>query len=940
MVERWTSEEIEMSGTTTSHASGAGLRRPALLFAGLALLLLAWLAGPLGQSPADAAFGDGSQIHKFNAYPTDTQAGGHPDLWIEFNIDNRYNPQLKDPEDPTKLLPCACNDAKDIVINLPAGFTGNPHSTPQCNAKQFAFSECPVDSQIGVTAPQGCIGSDLCVQGKTPVFNLIPPPGHAGLTGFRALLLDAPVYTFLTARTGSDYGLRASVLGTERVFPVPYFIQVLWGVPADPVNDAERYPEGPTNPGTTPGEPSNSPLIPFLSNPTTCGEPLSSTLDVLAYDGGKTHAEAPWPSTTGCSQLAFNPTLAANPTTTRADSPSGMDVELTVPQTQSPKTPSPSEIRATSMTLPPGFTINPNAADGKTSCSDAVAKFGTEDEAECPEFAKVGTLEIHSAVLPGVLPGAVYLGEPQPGNRYRVFLTADGFGLHVKLPGVVLPDPKTGQVVIAFNNLPQSPFERFSLHLFGSERGILATPAQCGTYPVKTTFTPWDSALSTQDSTQFFTIDQGPNGTPCPGPERPFAPTFEASSDGNTAGAHSPFTVEIQRPDGDQTLDGLTVSTPPGFSGVLKGIPYCPESAIGQLNNVLYAGLAELTSSACPAASLLGTAVAGAGAGSRPAYFPGKVYLAGPYKGAPLSLVVVIPAVSGPYDLGNVVIRAAIKVDPVTARVTTVSDPVPQIIEGIPPRTRSIQVRLDRPDFALNPTNCDPLSVDAVMTGSEGGRISRSSHYQVANCGILPFAPKLSLKLSGGLARRGHPAINAVFQAKPGEANSRFVSVLMPKGELLDNAHIGAVCTKVNFAADTCPASSQLGTAEAASPLLDEPLKGSVYLRSSTNELPDIAIALKGQVSFDLVGRVDSVNARLRTTFETVPDVPVSKFSLSLYGGKRGLLVNSESLCGRRSFAVVQTIGQNGAVVDSKSKLQTACGSKARHKRHSKKAGR
>ncbi len=242
----------------------------------------------------------------------------------------------------------------------------------------------------------------------------------------------------------------------------------------------------------------------------------------------------------------------------------GIDINLTVPQQLSPTIPSPSELRAATVTLPAGFSINPNAADGKTACADTEALFGTEEESQCPEFAKVGSLTIESSALPGPLPGFVYLGQPLPGNRYRIFLVANGFATHIKLAGTVSADPDTGQLVITFNELPQSPLTAFDMHFFGSERGLLATPTECGKYPVTTTFTPWDQTIGTQTSTQFFTLDSGPNGTPCPaGPKRPFNPGFQAASAGNTAAADSPFAVEVTRNDGDQNLSALSITTPP-----------------------------------------------------------------------------------------------------------------------------------------------------------------------------------------------------------------------------------------------------------------------------------------------------------------------------------------------------------------------------------------
>jgi hypothetical protein len=340
-------------------------------------------------------------------------------------------------------------------------------------------------------------------------------------------------------------------------------------------------------------------------------------------------------------------------------------------------------------------------------------------------------------------------------------------------------------------------------------------------------------------------------------------------------------------------------------------------------------------------ASQIGTATVGAGAGTHPVYVSGKAYLAGPYKGAPLSLAVITPAVSGPYDLGNVVVRAALKVDPTTAQITAVSDPLPQILQGIPLRLRSILINLNRPNFTLNPTNCDRSSVKAMIGGDQGAQANLAPPFQVASCATLPYGPTLALKLNGGLNRRGHPAIHSSFSAAPGESNTRFVSVTLPPGELLDNSHIGAPCTRPNFAAGTCPAGSMIGTAEATTPLLENPLKGNVYLRSNPNQgLPDLVADLKGQVDFELSGQVASTKSgALRTTFRTVPDVPVSSFKLNLAGGSKGLLQNSEGLCGKSKRASVKMIGQNGLVRRTAPLLETKCGSKARHKRHHGKRG-
>jgi hypothetical protein len=912
------------------------LRRSASTILAVGLVAVAALAG---SSPAAAA---PEEIKTFTTTPSNTQAGGHPDIFIRttFSTGGGFLGYGGNPQ-----------DARSIATHLPTGVIGNPHAVPACPLLLFALNECPSDSQIGLakTAP-------VFQEIMAPIYNLEPKPDQAGLIGFKIHEAGTTQYVELSGRTNSDYGLDSISTTIFHSSPIDRVNVDLWGVPADPSHDPFRFitthppslKDCPVPGGFSEcsaevlGTSSSQPPEPYLQNPTTCGVPLSSSIEIEFYTGVVKTAEAPWPATTGCDQLAFNPSLTAKPTTTEADTPTGLDVDLEVPQVLNPYSPSPSQIRGVTVTLPEGFSLNPNAADGKTDCIDANTSIGTRNAATCPEFSKVGTLSINSSALPGPLPGAIYLGEPKPGDPYRLILAASGYGTNIKLAGSAKADPQTGQLVVAFEDLPQSPLTEFNMHFFGSERGLLATPPQCGEYPVVTEFEPWNSVLPNQTSTSFFHVDSGPKGSVCATGARPFSPGLVAGTSNPTAGRHTQFNLNLSREDGEQNLTGLTVATPLGFSGRLQGIPYCPEAALNDLASGTRTGILEQAEPACPLESQIGTVVGGTGAGTHPLYSPGKVYLAGPYKGAPLSLIVVIPAVSGPYDLGLVAVRAAIEIDPITARVTTISDPFPQILGGIPLRTRSFRIELNRPSFALNPTNCDPLSTDAQVSGSELGLSSPSAHFQAANCTLLPFEPKLSLTLSGGVKRRGHPAIKAVLTAQQGEANLKSTSVALPAGELLDNSHIGTICTRPQFAANTCPEGSLLGTAEAITPLLDAPLKGNVYLRSSSNDLPDLVADLEGQIDIEVAAKIDTLKGgSLRTTFGAIPDTPVTQFTLNLFGGSRGLLVNSKTLCGKPKYAVTKMTGQNAATLSTKTKLKVKCGKKsARHKRSTKKSRR
>lgn len=911
--------------TPVQATAGIGTRcLPAWSRALARMTVIATVCLSLGLASAPLARAD-SQIVSFSSASSTTQAGGHPNIVVSYKFGNRF----------TQTPPeCDCNDPQNILTGLPTGVIGNPLATPQCSRVDFGADLCSPSTQVGVVKVN-VYGSKSSA--GTPLYNLEPGAGQAGLFGFYAPLVNSPIFTVVSARTGGDYGLDLSTEGIEHIIPPEAISYELWGVPAAHSNDADRAPVGGGNCGFGPypcgfrPNLSDAEQIPFLDNPTTCGVPLESTLEIQSYDGGVTTATTPYSSTTGCDQLSFNPSLYAQPTTGQADSPSGLDVDLSVPQTVSPTTPSPSEIHGLRVSLPAGMSINPDAADGKTVCTDAEAQigaFGSEGESQCPEDSEVGTVTLASSSLPGPINGFAYLGESKPGERYRLIITANGYATHVKLAGTVEPDPTNGRPVVSFANLPQSPITEVDLHLFGGERGLLATPTQCGTYPVESAFTPWDTALAEQTSTQYFTIGTGANGGACPGSVRPFTPGFTAGVTESTAGVHAPLSLELSRNDGDQYLASFSVTTPDGLLATLAGIPYCSDAALVTAAAPGFAGLTEEASPSCPAASQVGVSQAGAGAGPHPVFLPGKVYLAGPYKGAPLSLAVITPAVSGPYDLGDVVVRAALNVDPESAQVTAVSDPLPQILEGIPLRLRRILIDLNRPGFTINPTDCGAQAVQAVVAGAEGGSADLSSPFQVANCAVLPFKPSLSIRLSGSPKRSKSPALTATVTATEGEANIRRAQVGLPHVEFLDNSHIHGTCSRPQLAAGQCPGNSVYGHARAVSPLLAQPLEGSVYLVTGYGtKLPEIVADLRGQIHILLRGKVDTdKESGIRTTFETVPDAPISKFTFKLFGGKRSLLQNSEPLCSKTFRANAVFTGHNGAVEHLRPQLAGICG--------------
>lgn len=547
----------------------------------------------------------------------------------------------------------------------------------------------------------------------------------------------------------------------------------------------------------------------------------------------------------------------------------------------------------------------------------------------CPDSSILGTVQVDTPLLRTPLDGQVILAKQNENpfdSLIAMYMVVHGPGFYLKLPGRVDLDPQTGQLTSTFDNTPQLPFEKLHLALRGGPRAALVTPQACGTYQAQVEFLSWATDNPVTQSIPM-TFDQGCNNGG-------FDPKLNAGSASALGGVFTPFNLQITRSDGETNLSRIEATLPEGVLAKLKGVALCSDAAAATAD--------------CPASSQVGTTTVGAGPGTNPVYVPeaGKaptaVYLGDSYKGAPLSLVVKVPAQAGPFDLGTVTVRNALHVDPTTAQVTAKSDPLPQILQGIPIAYRDVRVEINRPNFTINPTNCDPMKVTSVLTSASGQTATPSSPFQVAGCGELGFKPNLQISLKGKMNRTGNPALKAVLKMpKSNQANIAKTTVVLPKSEFIDNSHISNPCTRVQFNANDCPAGSVLGKATAYSPLLDKPLTGPIYFRSNggERELPDLVADLNGQIHVTLVGFIDSVpikgteNSMVRTRFQNVPDAPVSKFVLKLKGGKKGLIENSENLCSFTPKAKVQMTGQNGKTANSSLKLGTSCGRAGKQKR-------
>jgi hypothetical protein len=730
------------------------------------------------------------------------------------------------------------------------------------------------------------------------------------------------------------------------------------------------------------------PAAAFFTNPSACsGEPLLTRLYTDSWqrpapfgaDGIPELSDPNWktsvsetPPVTGCQALAerFAPTISARPSSSRADSPTGLEVDLKVPQDQSPETLGAPPLKRAVVTLPEGLVVNPSSAGGLAACSLAqigISASGQPNTAEptCPAASKIGTVELETPALSSEvcgegaknlaecpaeserlkvpLAGSIYLarqGENPFGSLLALYIVIDDArtGVLVKLAGKVEADPSTGQLQAVVDQSPQLPFSELRTHFFAGNRASLRTSALCGAYSVTSSLTPWSAPQSGPPATPSsrFKIDQAADGgEECPtSPEdEPNHPAFTAGTLSAQAGAYSPFVLHETRADGDQPITQVNVTLPEGLVGKLAGIPYCPESGIALARSREHegGGAEEAAQPACPAASEVGVARVGAGAGPEPFYVTGHAYLAGPYKGAPLSIVISSPAVAGPFDLGDVVVRAALQVDPLTTQIRAVSDPIPTILDGIPLDIRSITLEMNRPQFTLNPTDCEPMAVSGEAVGQFGTTAALSEPFQVTGCKALAFKPKLAISLEGATRRSAHPALKAVvtYPQGPGYANIASAQVGLPHSEFLDQANLNKVCTQPQLRSQTCPATSIYGKAKAWSPLLEAPLAGPVYLATGFGyKLPALVAELDGQIRVLLVGRIDTDPQHgIRNTFEVVPDAPVSRFVLEMKGGpKYGLLENSENICAESQRAEVKLKAQNGLLRSYEQTIANSCG--------------
>jgi hypothetical protein len=910
---------------------------------------------PAGSSPPEAGFGiEDFTLRAFDSNGlASTQADGHP-YTVATSLYFKSDADLHPPE-----------ETKDVIVDLPPGLVGNPQTVPKCPLyallQDSGTTGCLPASRVGTVVFEATPGTfrttEEAAGETTALYNMQPTPGFPAEFGFT--YLGKPLFLYASpVRINGRLQLRITVPG------VPDGLEVVGSTFLFFSNPGEHF-----------GEAGSS--TPFFTNPSSCTDtPLSARVEIDSwqhpgvYDAAETTV---YPELTGCNLLQFEPSLSVQPETTQADEPSGYAFTISNPQVESAFTTGTPDLRDATVTLPAGVSLSPGAADGLKACpatgpeginigSDETGQTGADlgDEqatelgagheggndspyddglyhtapGHCPAASTIGTVEIATPLLPSPLEGHVYVAQPEcggtgqepckesdasDGRLFKIYLEASGSGSIIKLAGSAFVNPTTGQITTSFTENPQVPFNLLRLHFNNGFRAPLANPQACGPATTSADFTPW-SAPATPDSEAFpsFTVDWNGAGEACPG-TLPLAPSLIAETANPQAGAYSPFNLTLARGDRQQYLSQLSVTMPSGLLAMISNVQPCGEPQAGN--------------GTCTAASEIGTTTVSAGAGSHPYWVTGHVYLTSSYNGAPYGLSIVVPAQAGPFNLGNVVVRSAITVNPETSAVTITSGPLPQIIDGIPLRMQTVNVNVNRPNFTFNPTNCAAKQIVVTVAGAQGAQDQLSSPFAAANCKDLPFSPSFTASTRAQTSLKNGASLDVKVAFKPGQANTKSVAVTLPKQLPARLTTIQQACLAATFEANpaTCPAGSLIGVVTATTPVLPGQLTGPAYLVSHGGAaFPDVVIILQGDgVRANLVGNINIAPKTELTssTFASIPDVPVSSFELNLpEGSHSGLAINlpgkdKGDLCGITLTMPTVITGQNGDVINQTTKV-------------------
>jgi hypothetical protein len=906
----------------------------AVALGSLFLLLLLLAPTPATAKPSSTPFS--IEPGSFKVTPSTIKAGAHPDLTVAFAF-----PRSEDDKPH--------NDVKSTFIELPPGIAGSPAAVPNCTTAQLLSegfsSECPLDSQLGTVSVDFTIGGAELGRFTLPLYNMVGAgPDTPAVLGFRVLVFSQLLP--MSIRT-SDGGLSVRVQNIPLAAEPSRVSLTIWGVPASPIHDPQRGQEclpedllegeevcsGGGNPaGVSPR--------PFLDNPTHCG-PAPARMEAVSWEEPESwsKAEAEAGPIVECEAVPFEPTVEVKTSTQAAESPTGLDLTLLVPQDRSAADSiTSSSLASVSIALPDGLAINPGRVPGVCSREEFERETPVPPQSGgCPAVSQLGTTTVETPLLDEAASGSVYMAKPfdNPlGARFGVYVVAraSASGGFLRLAGRLSPDPVTGQLRLSFDQIPQLPLSRLALHLPAGDGSLLVTPPSCGSHAAVAELTPSSAPGAPRQRIDQVEISSGPWGAPCPQTMR-LQPSLSVGLPNPSAGAFSPLHLHLRREDGEAQISSFTLRLPPGLAANLATVRPCSNAALAVA--AVKTGAEERTDPSCPAGSAIGHALVGVGVGAQLARAKGTVYLAGRHRGAAFSLAVVVPATLGAFDLGTVVVREALRLSRRTGEIVVASprpDPIPRLVSGLPMSLRELDVHLDRPGFLRNPTRCKPLILQGTVSGTSGfvGGPEESSPLRTGlratDCGKLRFAPRLRLHMLGGVHRNGHPGLRIALAARRDEAGLAAAEIQLPHTQLLDLGHVRGICTPQQLRTRRCPRDSAYGFAKAVTPFLVEPLKGPVYLRSTKDGLPILVAALHNrQLDFDLEARLETVRGGIRIAPQDVPDLPLSKLVLKMSGGAAGLLVNSVDLCSARRRAIANLTAQNGKQLALRPRLLAAC---------------
>ncbi len=959
----WTRASRSLIGTFRS----ASILR-ARAFANSSLLPLSASVVIVGMLALPAAAEAGFGVSGFQAEPlaeggaAATEAGSHPvSLELAVGLEGAGEP--------------GGGDLRDLSIELPPGLLENPTAVPTCSQADFltprsspweeslSGESCPDDTQVGTIAISSSYGG-----GETRtfgLFNLAPPPGAPSELAADAYGVPL-IFVPQVRQADGDYGFTLLARNLSQMLSITALRLSIWGTPWALLHDDQRgdcLNEAEPSFGwakCSVGRPAHleGSLQAYLTLPTSCDAPLAFVARASSWQGDDSEAAAQVPALTRCDSLAFEPQAGAALINPRASSPSGyrFTIDVDTSGVTAPTRRAPAPVRKAVVQLPEGVTVNPAVGAGLGVCTPAQYAAETPTSppgAGCPNQSKIGDFTVKSPLVAGGLDGSIFLAAPfqNPfGGLLAVYLVAknEQRGLLVKVAGELSADAATGRLTTTFDRLPRIPYSQLVISFREGQRSPLATPPACGRYSTETELTSWADATVTRGFSLPLQVSAGTGGGPCPQGAPPFQPGVAGGSLNSRAGAYAPFYLHLTRNDGEAEITSYSATFPPGLLGKLAGVPLCSDAAIAAAANA--SGVEERDHPSCPAASRIGRTYSGYGVGPVLNYAPGGLYLAGPYRGAQFSVVAVDSALVGPFDLGTIVVRSAIRIDAATAQAridTSGSDPIPHILDGIPIHLRDVRIYIDRPEFTVNPTTCNPEQISSTLTGSAaalglgGGEASAASsaRYQAFDCGSLGFRPRISMRMQGPIHRAQRPSLRVVVRPRAGDADIGAATVVLPETIFLNQGHLRGVCRRPELAADRCPSDSAYGEGVAYTPLLDKPLRGKAYLVASDNVLPDLVFALRGEgFAVNLAGRIDAApGGRLRVTYATVPDAPVSRFVARMYGGRLGVLENGENLCAPVRAATARFLGHANRGWIARPLLQASCG--GRHRNRQSKGG-